>query len=308
MNSVFNEPAKKGSKPPLYLIDASIYIFRAYFTLPDSIQNRHGQPMNAVHGFALFLAEFIKKTQCSHVLIAFDESLESCFRNKIYPDYKANRVLPDDDLALQLKACQQVCRAMGIKIHKSKRYEADDIIGSAAEKFRTKSRSMIYVSRDKDLAQLIQQQDIFWDYQSDKKTQHKDFVLEKGFSTDIWPDYLALTGDQIDNIPGIPGVGQKTATVLMQNFNGLENLYTNLDTVSDLPLRGAKKLTQQLDEYQEHVFTMREITRIYRDMSLPFNLQDLKREAWDEEKFSRFCSRMALGGRLEKAVSNKLST
>ena len=292
-------------KQPVYLIDASIYIFRAYFALPDSISNEEGRSINAVYGFALFLAEFIQKTQCTYVLAAFDESLESCFRNTIYPPYKANRAMPDDELAFQLKACQQVCRAMGIKTHKSKRYEADDIIGSAAKKFRNKRHSMVYVSRDKDLAQLIQKEDVFWDYQANKKTSWEDFKHDKGFGSDVWADYLALTGDTIDNIPGVPGVGQKTATVLMQHFNGLETLYDNLNKVPDLPLRGAKRIHQQLEQHQEHVFLMRELTRIHADMPLGFGMKDIKRARWDDQKFSRCCSRIKMGNRLKKAVLNK---
>lgn len=298
---------KQAVKQPIYLIDASIYIFRAYFSLPDNILNHEGRSINAVYGFALFLAEFIRRTQCTHVLAAFDESLESCFRNKIYPAYKANRVMPDDDLAFQLKACQQVCRALGIHTHKSKRYEADDIIGSVAKKMRAGGRSMVYVTRDKDLAQLIQQGDIFWDYQADKKISLEAFIQEKGFTTAFWADYLALTGDAIDNVPGVPGIGPKTANTLMQSFNGLEVLYDNLDQVAQLPLRGAARVYQQLDAYQEQVFAMRELTRIHTEMPIAFGINELKRPALSEQKFSRFCARMKVGSRFEKAVLNKLA-
>lgn len=293
-------------KQPVYLIDASIYIFRAYFSLPDTILSQEGRPINAVYGFALFLADFIRRTQCAHVLAAFDESLDSCFRNKLYSAYKANRAMPDEDLAFQLKSCQQLCRAMGILTHKSRRYEADDIIGSTAKKIRSSGRPMVYVTRDKDLAQLIQKQDVFWDYQTDKKISLEDFTQEKGFGTEFWPDYLALTGDAIDNIPGIPGIGEKTAGILMQHFNGLETLYDNLNKVPELPLRGASRAYQQLCAYEGQVFAMRELTRIHADMPLAFGLKDLKRAAWDEQKFFRFCARIKMGNGLRRGVLNKL--
>lgn len=293
-------------KQPVYLIDASIYIFRAYFSLPDTILNQEGRPINAVYGFALFLAEFIRRTQCIYVLAAFDESLNSCFRNKLYPGYKANRAMPDEDLAFQLKNCQQLCRAMGILTHKSRRYEADDIIASTAKKVRSSGRPMVYVSRDKDLAQLIQQQDIFWNYQTDKKISLEDFAREKGFNTEFWPDYLALTGDVSDNIPGVPGIGEKTAGLLMQYFNGLETLYDNLNKVPELPLRGSNRVYQQLCTYEEQVFLMRELTRIHADMPLSFGLKELKRAALDKHKVARFCAGIKMAKGLERAVLNRL--
>jgi 5'-3' exonuclease len=130
----------------LYLIDASIYIFRAYFSLPDTMTDANGNPANAVYGFADFLARLLAQTDAKHIAVAFDESLTTSFRNEIYPAYKENRELPPPELEAQLAACQELCQAMGLASYISPRYEADDLIGTLAHTMRRHGFKIIIVS------------------------------------------------------------------------------------------------------------------------------------------------------------------
>ena len=150
---------------PLYLIDASIYIFRHYFGLPDNWHSQDGYSTQAVYGYLKFLLSFIEEESPEYIAAAFDESLGNCFRNQIYPAYKANRVLPDEALAFQLNACVEVTGILGITGLASDTHEADDIIGTLAKRGRQMNgRQIIVVSRDKDLMQLVGANDVIWDF------------------------------------------------------------------------------------------------------------------------------------------------
>jgi DNA polymerase-1 len=146
-----------------FLIDSSIYIFRSYFTLPENWRaTENGFATHAIYGFTAFLLDLLKQKNPTHIFCAFDESLECGFRHQLCPDYKANRELPDEALAFQLNACRQLCRVMGIAEMASNVYEADDLIGGVASKVRQGNVQPVIVSRDKDLTQLIQANDLYW--------------------------------------------------------------------------------------------------------------------------------------------------
>ena len=129
----------------VYLIDASVYIFRAYFALPESIRDRDGNPAQAIHGFTRFLADLLRRARPRYIACAFDESLTSSFRNRLYPPYKANRALPPPELERQLAACRRMTRALGIKDYASRRFEADDLIGTLAKRHATPRRPAVIV-------------------------------------------------------------------------------------------------------------------------------------------------------------------
>ncbi len=147
-----------------YLIDSSIYIFRSYFSLPDNWQALDsGYPTNAVYGFTGFLLDLLRNKNPQYLFCAFDESLGSGFRHQLCPDYKANRELPDEALAFQLNACRQLCRVLGIAEMASNTYEADDLIAAVARRTRQENAQPVVVTRDKDLTQIIESGDLYWD-------------------------------------------------------------------------------------------------------------------------------------------------
>ena len=191
----------------LYLVDASVFIFRAYYSVPIDLTDRDGNPVNAVHGFARFLGDLLERESPGHVAVAFDESLERSYRNEIYPAYKANREPAPPELKRQFALCRDVVRALGIAEYGSSRYEADDIIGTLAALGRREGQAVTIVSRDKDLTQLVTARDIYWDAVADVRYGYDDIEERFGVVPERMADFLALMGDAVDNIPGVPGVG-----------------------------------------------------------------------------------------------------
>jgi DNA polymerase I len=250
-----------------YLIDSSIYIFRSYFSLPDNWRAvDSGHPTNAVYGFTGFLLDLLSNKSPEHLFCAFDESLRSGFRHDLCPDYKANRELPDEALAFQLNACRQLCRVLGIVEMASQTYEADDLIAAVAHKVRLENGQPVVVTRDKDLTQIIQSEDLYWDFgKAPPKTQRQvEKDLELGCQQ--MADFLALTGDSSDNIAGVPGVGAKTAKQLLMHYPDIQTILEHLDQLQDLPIRGAAKLADKLDSCREQLLLSKQLATIVTDI------------------------------------------
>ncbi len=248
-----------------YLIDASVYIFRAYYSMPDDMTDKEGNPVNALYGFCRFLGDFMEQVTPDHVAVAFDESLTTSFRNEIYPDYKANRDPAPEELKRQIAQCRRYTRAMGLMECADAAYEADDLIGTLVMHGRGKGRPSTIVSRDKDLAQLLTKEDVFWDFAGKGKIGYNEVPDVFG----VWPeqiaDFLALAGDSVDNIPGVPGVGKKTAGALLDHFGSLDEIYANLDRVHEVAVRGAKTLGAKLDTHRDAAEIARKLTGIACD-------------------------------------------
>lgn len=287
----------------LHLIDASVYVFRAYYSMPPDLVDGDGNPVHAVYGFARFLCDLIERAKPEYLAVAFDASLTSSFRNQIYPAYKANRDPAPPDLLLQFERCRSFCEHLGLAWFDSNEFEADDIIGTLATRMRNEGLRATIVSRDKDLAQLIGPGDVYWDYSGNERYHHGQIAERFGVAPERYADYLALTGDAVDNISGVPGVGPKTATALMQNYASLEELYERLDTVRDLPLRGASKLPDKLAMHREAAFLARQLTRIRCDMPLATTRADLRRRPPDLAAIGSFCSANGFGQLLQRQAA-----
>jgi len=248
-----------------YLIDASVYVFRAYYSMPDDMVDGAGNPVNALYGFCRFLGDFMEQVNPEHVAVLFDESLTTSFRTEIYPEYKANRDPAPPELKRQFGQCRRFTRALGVMEWGSPRYEADDLIGTLVEHGRAMSRPSTIVTRDKDLAQLLGKEDVFWDFAGKGKVGYARVPEVFG----VWPeqiaDFLALAGDAVDNIKGVPGVGKKTATVLLEHFGSLESIYDNLDKVHEVNVRGAKTLGDKLETHKDAAMLARRLTGIACD-------------------------------------------
>jgi len=299
--------------PPVCLLDASIYIFRYYFSMPERWFSAVGSsPTDAVYGYTGFLLDFIQRERPIYMAACFDESLGSCFRNEIYPDYKASRALPDEALAFQLNACREVTELLGIACFSSEVYEADDLLGSLMSWGHTApelaDRPFALLTRDKDLGQLlIRNEDFLWHYHSDKsKEERRDrqVIFEAfGVRPEQLVDYLALVGDSVDDIPGVPGIGAKTASVLLQYFGSFENLYARLDELPSLKIRGAKNLVVKLREYYQQALMSRSLAAIVTDVELELSPNKMTRQCIDLQGFSDFCQRMGFGAAFEKRVN-----
>ena len=284
----------------VYLIDASVYVFRAYYSMPPDMTDRDGNPVHALFGFARFLGDLIERAKPQYLAVAFDESLTSSFRNRIYPAYKANREPAPPDLKLQFERCREFCRHMGLAHFGHDEYEADDIIGTLHARFRRAGLCTTVVTRDKDLAQLIREGDVYWNYAENIRLRHSEIEAHFGVAPERYADYLALTGDAVDNIRGVPGVGPKTAAVLMKAYASLEELYDNLDEVAQLPIRGASKLPAKLLEHREAAFLARRLTEIARDMPLECEREHLACRGPDLPALTEFFDRQNFGPMLRR--------
>ena len=279
----------------LYLIDASYFVFRAWFSMPDDMVDDEGNPVNALYGFTRFLGDFLEHTNPEYVGVAFDTSLSTCFRNEIYPDYKANRDPAPDELKAQFARCREVTRAMGLAEYAEQRFEADDIIGTLVVTMRKRGIPSTILSKDKDLVQLLDAGDVMWDYAGGKRLHYKDVHASYGVHPEQMVDYLALAGDSVDNIPGVPGVGPKTATALLDHFETLDRIYEHLDEVADVPVRGAAKLGAKLSEHRDSAFLSRRLTRIACDVPMDADPESVGREAPDVDLLNELYDRAAFG-------------
>lgn len=253
---------------PVYLIDASIYIFQAHFSPQFQVWSRRSEDRSAFAGFARFLLRFLQVTKAQKLAVAFDESLFTGFRHQLYPDYKSNRVLPDDNLARQLKACVSLCQVLGIAAYGSRQYEADDIIGTLSASVRrqqtaAQTEPVVIVTRDKDLSQLLaRDEDCVWDFNAGVRRHRQDIFARYGIWPEQFPCFLGLTGDSIDCIPGVPGIGPVAARHLLQHFADLDTLFPHLEMIPGLGFRGARRCRQLLEEHQEQALLSRQLATI----------------------------------------------
>ena len=251
---------------PIYLVDASIYIFRAYFSLPENWHSPQGYPLNAVYGYTGFLLDLAQELAVdgvAHCAAAFDESLGSCYRTQLLASYKSSRELPDEALAFQMQACRRVTEILGIPCFSGPRFEADDYIASLCRLARERHQPSCIVTRDKDLGQLLlTEQDELWDYAAGVRSGRGEFEEKFGVKPEQFADYLGLVGDASDDIPGVPAIGAKTAARLLQGFASLEVLSYNFDQLPALGLRGAARIAANLEEHWQQALLSRNLAQL----------------------------------------------
>src|SRR5208337_723543 len=245
---------------------------------------------HALYGFARFISDLLEKVRPERIGVAFDLSGRSVtsFRNGIYPAYKANRESPPADLERQFALCREFCRHMGLAEFASAEYEADDIIGTLAARSRAAGLRNVLVTRDKDLSQLIREGDVYWDYGGNVRYQYHEIGPRFGAIPELIADFLALTGDTVDNIPGVPGIGKKTAAELFAVFGSLDELYANLERVAAMKLRGAAAVAARLLAHKKAAYLARRLTGIVCDIPLKATLDDLKPRPPDRGRLDAF--------------------
>jgi DNA polymerase-1 len=284
----------------IYLVDASVYIFRAYYSMPPDMVDGDGNPVHALFGFARVLGDLIERAKPKYIAVAFDQSLTTCFRNTIYPAYKANRDPPPTDLLLQMERCRELCAFMGVPAFASLEYEADDIIGTILHTMRREGVKATVVTRDKDLAQLIGPNDVYWDFGGREPFGYHQIEERFGCVPERFADYLALVGDTVDNIKGVPGIGPKTAGLLMKHFTCLDEIYSDLDRVSQIKMRGAASVGARLKEHREAAYLARQLTGIACDMPLPCGVDGMKRRLPDMAALTAFYDAQGFGPTLRR--------
>ncbi|HSX64544.1 MAG TPA: 5'-3' exonuclease H3TH domain-containing protein [Pseudoxanthomonas sp.] len=292
------------AQPSLYLIDASLYVFRAWHSMPDEFQDADGWPTNAVHGFARFLLELLEKERPRHIVVAFDEALDGCFRNRLYPAYKANRDPAPEELRRQFTHCKALCAALGLNVLAHSDYEADDLIGSALHAARPRGFRGVIVSADKDLSQLLMVADEQWDFARGLRWGMAGVKARHGVEARQIADYLALCGDAIDNIPGITGIGSKSAAILLSHFDSLDQLLARVDEVPFLRLRGAAGMALRLREQREHALLWRQLTTIALDAPLGEIEQDFVRASADAQVLTALAEALRFGPMTRRRLLN----
>src|SRR3989441_1143400 len=262
--------------PSLWLVDGSHPIFRAYHALPH-LSTRQGVPTNAVYGFTTMLLRAIREGNPTHLAVAFDEEAKAK-RSEVYSGYKATRGAPPEDLTPQFPLVRRVLEALRVPAIGFPGYEADDVIATLARRARAQGWEVVIVSGDKDLMQLVVDGIRCYDSMYEKWYGPAEVEEKWGVPPQQVADLLALTGDKIDNIPGVPGVGEKTAAGLLKEYGTLENVLANAGAVKKPKLR--ENLLASLDSVRR----ARQLISLYDDLPLPVQLEDLDRKAVDEPR------------------------
>ena len=265
----------------LILVDGSSYLYRAFHAMPPLASSR-GQPTGAIKGVVNMLRRMQSDYPDSDMAVVFDARGKT-FRDDIYPEYKAHRPPMPDDLRCQVEPLYAVIRAMGLPLLVIEGVEADDVIGTLAAMATAAGRGCMVSTGDKDMAQLVNEHVTLVNTMTNTMMDVAGVQDKFGIGPELIVDFLALTGDKVDNIPGVPGVGEKTALALLQNLGCLEAIYANLDKVPTLAFRGARTMSKKLAENRELAFLSCELATIKTDVALGLTLADLRNETPDRD-------------------------
>ncbi|WP_027858350.1 DNA polymerase I [Marinobacterium jannaschii] len=277
---------------PLILVDGSSYLYRAFFASQQAdLRTSDGTPTGAVRVMTSMLRSLINQYPHSPVVVVFDAKGKT-FRDEIYPEYKAQRPSMPDDLRLQVEPIHDIIRAMGLPLVVEEGVEADDVIGTLAREASEKGRATIISTGDKDMAQLVDQHVSLINTMNDSHMDVAGVEEKFGIPPHLIIDYLALMGDKVDNIPGVPGVGEKTALALLQGIGGIKDLYDNLDKIPALGFRGSKIMPKKLQDNREAAELSYLLATIKLDVPLHESIDDFQLPQPDNDAlkalFSRF--------------------
>jgi 5'-3' exonuclease len=284
----------------VHLIDGPVYVFRAYHSLP-AMSAPDGTPTNAAYGFANTLIKYLAAAQVTHAAVAFDFS-ETSFRNAIEPGYKAQRGEPPADLIPQFDLCMQLARALGLEVFAEPDFEADDLIATLAEGLLAQRASAVIVTTDKDLAQLVREDGriVVHDLARDERRDADAVRTRFGVDPEQIPDYLGLVGDAVDNLPGVPGVGPKSAAAALRRFGRIEGIPADAAAWSDAGVRGAASIAARIAAHRERALLTRALATLRRDV--PGIAADLPGLVW------RGADRAAIEPLFERLGWGKIAT
>ena len=263
----------------LYILDASSYVFRAYHAI-GLLTNSKGFPTNAIFGFINMFNKFIMETKPEYFVAVFDSGGKS-FRNEIYDDYKANRGEAPEDISLQFPKIIEYLKLRGICVMSQENFEADDIIGSLSKKYQAKNKITI-ISGDKDFTQLINKKTIMLDTMKNRVTDDKEVLSKYGLKPEQMIDYFSLVGDSIDNIPGVRGIGPKTAQSLIDKFKTLDNLYKNIKKIDK------ERIKNLLEENKELAYISKELVTINTNLEITDDFNQFKISSSNNQELNDF--------------------
>lgn len=256
VNNLNNSCSLHNTEQPItYLIDASIYIFRAWYIWPKGHIDKNGQSIHAVLGFMDFVYQFLMqhKVKGMHIAFAFDESQTQSVRREIYPDYKKNRHPIDPNLRYQFQLCRRFVHLLGIVEASNPCYEADDLIATWTRQQVELNQRVIILSADKDLAQLVSENVTWWEYVRDQQFDVKAVIKKFGVQPAQIAAQLALAGDKADNIRGVPEIGMATAAKLLRKFDTIEQLLTSIDEIGKMKTKMAMRWQVAIQDHKEMI-------------------------------------------------------
>jgi 5'-3' exonuclease len=291
--------------PRLFLIDGSSYIFRAFFAIPP-LTNATGMPTNAIFGFTNIVLKLLKQHRPEYVVVALDAGRET-FRNDMYAEYKSNRPEAPAELIPQFPYFRKVLDALNLPLLELPGYEADDIIATLCGAMSGKGCEVIVVSSDKDLMQLVTDGIRLLDSAKDRWIGAEQVREKFGVAPQQVIEVMGLMGDPVDNIPGVKGIGEKTAIALIQRFQTLENLFDHLDEVEQMKLRGAARVRKILEEKKDDAFLSRDLATVKRDVPIETPLEALRARTPDIEKVRPLFTELGFTNLL-KLLENGLSS
>ncbi|MDE3271490.1 DNA polymerase I [Pseudoalteromonas sp. G4] len=262
------------SENPLILVDGSSYLFRAYHA-PPHLTNSKGEATGAIYGVINMLKSLVKQYSPSHMVVIFDAKGPT-FRNEMYSEYKANRPPMPDDLRSQIEPIHNIIKAMGLPLISIPGVEADDVIGTLAKQASEQKRDVLISTGDKDMAQLVDEHVTLINTMTNTILDPEGVVNKFGIGPELIIDFLALMGDKVDNIPGVPGVGEKTALAMLQGLGSIDSLYDNLDKIADLGFRGSKTMAKKLEDNKEQLQLSYELATIKLDVEIEQDLESFK--------------------------------
>ncbi len=265
-------------KDEIYLIDGSAYIYRAYHAIAP-LSNSSGMPTHAVLGFINIIKRIMREREPGFLAVAFD-SRGKVFRHDLYDEYKANRPPMPEDLSVQIPYIQQYVENAGIPVLKETGVEADDLIASAAMRLSRGGNRVVIVSGDKDLLQLVGDNIVMWDPMKDQTMTREEVEKKYGVPLESLLDTFALMGDSADNIPGIPGVGPKTAEKLISTYGSLEGIYSNIDSMKK------SKMKEKIIAGRDEAYLSRDLIRLKMDVDVPEGPDGYKLQKPDDEKLA----------------------
>lgn len=275
---------------PLILVDGSSYLYRAFFASQQAdLRTSEGIPTGAVRVVTSMLRSLIKQYPDSPIMVVFDAKGKT-FRDDIYPEYKANRPSMPDDLRVQIEPIHKIIEAMGLPLLAVEGVEADDVIGTLARQASAIGCNTLISTGDKDMAQLVDQHVTLINTMTDTRMDPEGVQEKFGVPPEHIIDYLALLGDKVDNIPGVPGVGEKTALGLLQGLGSLEEIYQQLDKIKELSFRGAKTMAKKLQEHEEQARLSYLLATIKTDVELDIAVPDIENKTPDTESLKQLFS------------------
>ncbi len=276
--------------PQLFLIDGSSYIYRAFFALPP-LTSSSGMPTNAVYGFTTMVLKLLREVSPRHIAVVFDAPGET-FRDALFEAYKANRPRMPDDLAAQIPLVHEVVAAMGLRSLLIAGVEADDVIATLTDRFSATDVECVVITADKDLMQLVGPHVRLWDTMRDRWVDVAAVHERLGVAPHQVVDVMALMGDSVDNIPGVKGIGEKTATALIQHFGSLDNLLDRLDEVEQSGIRNAKRVAQLLRDGTDAARLSHSLALVRRDVPIEATLDDFRYDGPDTARLRELFLRL----------------